>query len=144
MNLPKELPAAPDAAADERKALVQKLADSKAAPKAKPEDFKPRKPRDRWGCWWRGFVEADDISDRIVFSAQGDTLYHNGGPYVIFISQLTGYLKFWLHHVAGKGWGDSATLVALARAWADITNANDDQRALSLVWASEAIDQEGQ
>lgn len=142
MNLPRELPAAPEAAADERKALIQKLADSKAAPKARMEDRKPieRKPRERWGCWWRGFVEADDISDRIVFSANGDTLYHNGGPYGIPINNLCNQPKYWLNHIAGKGWGDSATLASLAVAWADITNASDDERAQAIVWAAEAYD----
>lgn len=140
MDLPKELPAAPDAVADERKALIQRLADSKAAPKASLEDRKPidRKPRERWGCWWRGFVEPDDISDRIVFSAQGDTLYHNGGPYGIPLSELVRDPKFWIQHVASKGWGDAATLASLAVAWADIANANDDQRAQATVWAAEA------
>lgn len=143
MDLPKELPPAPDAVADERKALIQKLAESKATPKPKPENFKPTKPRERWGCWYRGYVQpGENGADQIILSPHGTVLYHSGGPYGITVESLASDPQFWLQHISDKGWGDSATLVALARAWADITNATDDQRAQAIVWASEAIDPE--
>lgn len=123
MSLPKELPPAPDAVADERKALVQKLADSKAAPKPRPEDHKPieRKPRERWGCWWRGGWGHNEAGDDVaVFRADGDRLFYEGGPWGVDISALSSDMQFWLDHIGGKAWGTRDVLRELVHAWADI------------------------
>lgn len=143
MDLPKELPPAPDAVAEERKALVQKLADAKAAPKPRPENFKPKKPRDRWGCWWRGSWAQDaDGNDMRLYGTGGDRVFHEGGPYGIEIRALVGDPEFWIHHIAGKGWGGPPVLSQLVAAWADLADANEDQIARAVVWVSEAIEQE--
>lgn len=143
MNLPKELPPAPDAVAEERKALVQKLADAKAAPKPRPENNRPRKPRDRWGCWWRGSWAQDaDGNDMRLYGTGGDRVFHEGGPYGIEIRALVGDPEFWIHHIAGKGWGGPPVLSQLVAAWADLADANEDQIARAVVWVSEAIEQE--
>lgn len=141
MDLPRELPpGTSDAVAAERQALVQKLADSKAAPRPEPEQRRPDKPRERWGCWLRGTPQVVDDTDVIVYSSAGVVLFHGNDPWGIEIRDLRGDLAFWLNHVASKGWGDSATLTALARAWCDLTGADDGLRAWAVAMVANAID----
>jgi hypothetical protein len=141
MKLPLELEQ-PDKdtrdAAKERLELL--LAESKAAPKPKPENRKPAKPRERWGCWRRGVLNLHDGKDTVIYSAAGTMLYHGDDMWAITIDGLRNNLEYWLRRVDLAGWGDSETLTALARAWVDLTGADDDGRAWALVKVAEVMD----
>lgn len=142
MDLPRELPpGTSDAVAAERKFLVQRLAESKAAPRPEPENRKPKKPRDRWGCWFRGSWEpGPNGDDVIVFGVTGDSLFMGNGPWYVPIAKLRDDLEIWLHRASERGFGTSDVLSALARAWCDLTGADDDKRAWAIAKVAEAID----
>lgn len=131
---PLAIEATSESIAELRRQLVAGLAESKAVPKPLPEDNRPKKPRTRWGCWWRGsWQQNDDGDDIAVFSADGNRLFHEGGPYGVEIAQFTRDPQFWIDHIGGKGWGTKEVLRLLVLAWADITGVSDVEHWLQAV-----------